>query len=492
MRINLASLISSHLHLEKNLFKKYINNYGIQIKNQELEIILEILIKSKKYNFKIKNFDDYFVGYTIPQIGKEFDLLKVNDSQILNLELKSKSNLIKIKEQLLKNKYYLGHLDKELLLYTYESHSKKIFFLNNEEDLIETKEEDFFKVFLNFEANKIENLDSVFTPSNYLVSPFNSTEKFIGGEYFLNNQQFEYKTNTLKKLANKKKCIISICGEAGSGKTLLTYDITKELINNGKNTLVFHCGILNSGHLNLINKFKWEVSKIANIAAYNFENINFVVLDEAQRIRSSQLNFLLRKYEKHNFKIILSYDYRQTLSIVELRSKIYISLDKISDFKFTLTHKIRTNKELSSFIKRLFHKNKPVEKLVYDSVNLIYFRTSTHSINKLKELSDNGFKIINYTPSIYDNHPYDQYNIKNMDTCHKVLGQEFEKIAVIIDEHFYYKNNVLSSRGYLKKPYYHPTKMLYQIVSRATTKLTLIIINNPTILERALDIKSGK
>ena len=63
--------------------------------------------------------------------------------------------------------------------------------------------------------------DKLFVPSNYLISPFNNTQRFIRDEYFLN---------------------------AGTGKTLLMYDIAKTIQNEGKSPIVIHCGKLNAGH----------------------------------------------------------------------------------------------------------------------------------------------------------------------------------------------------------------------------------------------------
>lgn len=39
------------------------------------------------------------------------------------------------------------------------------------------------------------DLNKLFNPSNYLVSPFNSTGAFLDGKYFLTNQQEEFKTS---------------------------------------------------------------------------------------------------------------------------------------------------------------------------------------------------------------------------------------------------------------------------------------------------------
>ena len=78
-------------------------------------------IKSLKYivdaliniGLSLEMLDGFFYGYRIPQIGKEFDLLKFTETECLNIELKSQTvSLEQILSQLKKNKYYLAHLEK--------------------------------------------------------------------------------------------------------------------------------------------------------------------------------------------------------------------------------------------------------------------------------------------------------------------------------------------------------------------------------------------
>jgi hypothetical protein len=50
------------------------------------------------------------------------------------------------------------------------------------------------------EIISLDNIDKLFNPSNYLVSPFNSTDRFIKNEYFLTNQQENIKASILTTL----------------------------------------------------------------------------------------------------------------------------------------------------------------------------------------------------------------------------------------------------------------------------------------------------
>src|SRR5690606_16617911 len=109
--------------------------------------------------------------------------------------------------------------------------------------------------------------------------------------------------------------------------------------------------------------------------------------------------------------------------------------DKVCNFKFNLNNKVRANKELISFINRLFYKDRVLEKLDYKGVNIIYH----NNIDEVKKcsysLQKSGYNLINLTPSQYDRYPYEEYSsINAKESAHTVIGQEFENIVAIIDE----------------------------------------------------------
>ena len=154
----------------------------------------------------------------------------------------------------------------------------------------------------------------------------------------------------------------------------------------------------------------------------------------------------------------------------------------------TLTDKIRTNKEIASFIIALFDKSKVFEKLDMNNVELNYFQNNRDAKKYITLLGEQGWKIINYTQSNRDNYPYDEYNISSEDNAHGVIGQEFDKVIAVIDHCFYYDGNDLATRYYVNSPYYHPSKMLFQIMTRTRRKLSVVVINNAEIMLRCLNI----
>ena len=107
--VNLKSLTTIFKYYKKeDPDIKCLKFWNREIKRTDLES-LNILLQNIYENepgINISNFNDFYIGYTIPQIGKEFDLLRFTNKSILNIELK-----------LLRNYHYLlAYLKNSLLL----------------------------------------------------------------------------------------------------------------------------------------------------------------------------------------------------------------------------------------------------------------------------------------------------------------------------------------------------------------------------------------
>lgn len=488
--INLISLIDSFENLNTETFQTYLNYYSIKIKDGEIQDLSKLVNEIKKINTKINIFDMYFVGYTIPQISKEFDLLRFDNDTILNIEIKRESPSEKIKKQLEQNKYYLSFLNREIHCFTYISSENKLFTIDSNNQIVETNFRNLLTIIASQKTRKIPNIDLLFNPSNYLVSPFNSTNQFIKGKYFLTTHQENIKKEVLKSIEAELTSIISIKGKAGTGKTLLIYDIAKEIFANDE-VLIIHCGQLNDGHLELIENYNWDIVSAKDIYTQNYSKYKLIIVDEAQRIYPNFFDKVISEVKSSNSNCILSHDEEQTLSKKEINAKIAKKIENVITIPtFELTNKIRTNKEVSNFTDCLFNKEKKFTKHETSSIEITYLQNLEETLDFINQLQSNDWKVINYTPDGYKTPPYERFRIvEEFTNSHRVIGQEFDKVVAVVDEHFYYdKENKLSTKGYSKKPYYHPTKMLYQIISRTRIKLHLIIFRNEEILKRCLEL----
>lgn len=182
----------------------------------------------------IGHFDGFFVSYTIAQIGKEIDLLRFGNEYILNIEIKSELKIaqkeLKILKQMRENHYYLKFLGKPMRIFTYVENDGFYHYDDVHDSVVKVQAEIVANCMQKQTVDYTIDPDKEFVPSNYLISPFNSTEQFIAGEYFLTSAQQKIKDEIRSELALCPFMFFCISANAGTGKTLLMYDVAKEQI----------------------------------------------------------------------------------------------------------------------------------------------------------------------------------------------------------------------------------------------------------------------
>ncbi|EXZ27310.1 istB-like ATP binding family protein [Bacteroides fragilis str. S36L11] len=451
-----------------------------------MESFVDELLKA---NNNISIVNRYYLGYSIPQIGKEFDLLRFGHNYIINIEIKTESSIEKILKQQQKNKYYLSFLDKPLHIYTFISNENKLYKLvirNNGDEIEEITFNELCNILMSQEVVTFNNIDDLFNPSDYLVSPFNSPEKFMSEGYFLTVQQEQIYKEIQTKLSDTATNFIALTGGAGTGKTLLTYHIAKETIQRGKKVLILHCAPLNSGHQILMDEYNWSIYMPKY--APNTIDFDLIIIDEAQRMYPYQFDKYIKEVRTLNKKCIFSYDEKQYLRDNE---KQYHTKERIEKellyTPYKLTDKIRTNKEIAYFIRQLFNIKKNIPNIDYTNIELTYCKDCYSAKLLLQELLERGWKTPNYTPGTRSFFHYEAYLSNDTESAHSVVGQEFNNVVVVIDESFKY-----NSQGDLiaDNTYYSQRQMLYQIITRTRKKLHIVIINNEVMLNRCIDILS--
>ena len=117
--INLYTLTRIRNTPDFTAFEKHLSRrkYKLQEREREIEslnILIDMLLEEGASSFSL---DSFYYSYVIPQLGKEFDLLKFTDSMIINIELKSEDvGEERSLKQLRNNRHYLKHIGCHLYL----------------------------------------------------------------------------------------------------------------------------------------------------------------------------------------------------------------------------------------------------------------------------------------------------------------------------------------------------------------------------------------
>lgn len=74
--INILSLVQANTSLASPVFNQFLAHYDIKIKPAEIEDLKGLVGGLYDLSGDANVFSAFYVGYQIPQIGKEFDLLR--------------------------------------------------------------------------------------------------------------------------------------------------------------------------------------------------------------------------------------------------------------------------------------------------------------------------------------------------------------------------------------------------------------------------------
>ncbi|MCR4617295.1 MAG: DUF2075 domain-containing protein [Lachnospiraceae bacterium] len=506
--VNIYSLtrLSDEGHISRLERQLSGRNRYLKIKEWEIDG-LRIFSEKLEKAMPATPYPYFFYSFTMPKLGKEFDLLRVSTDSIVNIELKSGDVTdAAILKQLLQNRYYLASLGISSYFYTYVSKSDRLVRLSNSGKLVDTDFEELSVVLSKQKELYEGDVEDLFKEDQYLISPLTDPARFLRREYFLTSQQNDIKKQILKDIKTKEgrlKKEVSVhgfTGLPGTGKTILLYDIAMQLSWN-EHVCVLHFG----SHAKELEQLDERLKRIDFYYIDGNEDIKAkkeycaILVDEGHRVGQYMMNQIMCKAKEWSVPVIFSYDREDAISPYEIGYEGAKLIESLPGFVgYRLTNRIRLNSELSSFINAVvgIENNHRKE---YPSVSLAYAGDDDEVQKLIRIYLDKGYIFI------CDGFKYKACNDKIIEAS-QATCKEFDKVLMIMDEDFDYDSDgYLREKGAdkstgLKNPESQDTetlrdkgrdskvRKLYHGLSRAKKNLAIIVKNNKKVFEGVLFI----
>ena len=425
-------------------------------------------------------------GYLLDQesgdnFKEQFDVLRFANGSVLNIELKSSmpdGGRDEIFDQLDRHTYLLGTLGKIVYAFTFVLDSKQIFRIA-EGELVVSSFDDIAKCIENdyIEENALESMDS----TSILISPYSEPNKFVESRYFLNQQQKPIRDEILKCQSGK----FCISGGAGTGKSLVLFDLAKKFKKSKSVLFIFVASISDTKKLSNLYGFVFKSISEIEITDVNYLNkFDVILIDEAQRLTKKQYDGLIQSMAT----IIFSVDRAQTLKPAEKNTDIEALLKENPSVKtFNLKTRVRTDEALSTFIKKLFNlKERKIQPMEFPKVNVVYYddyAMAKDFIIDCKDVEDyHCIEIADYTTVSSGKKKREQI-FPNSKNGFSVIGREYNNVLIPIDDRIGYNEDARLIATTKEFYPYLATNNLFEGITRVKQNLLFVVINNPKMFK---------
>ena len=434
----------------------------------------------------------FYYSYTMQKLGKEFDLIRIADDQIVNIELKS-GNVSNeaIRSQLIQNRYYLSTLGKPVYYYTYISGQDRLVRLSNSGRLIESTFEELGVLLDNQDGIYTGDIEELFKEDRYLISPITDPGRFLRQEYFLTFQQRDIKKQILRNISDGRN-LQGFTGLPGTGKTILLYDIAMSMSRKTP-VCLFHFGSHRSElreldeRLKRIDFYYCEKNTVPPVE----KNYSAIFIDEGHGMGEKAFDTICEYAAKWNAPVIISYDDALCVSEKERLGTGAVVFEKREDFTgFKLTNKIRMNNELSTFLRTFLSASK-MYKREYPNVSVVYGADMDEAMNLIRFYEKEGYMFIwdrGLGIGIDEMESFPGEALTRIESA-SVTGKEFDKVVMLLDDSFYY-----DEKGFLRNKESETQAEtarimnLFHGLSRAKKKIALVIEGNIKLTEQIYTI----
>lgn len=483
--INIDSFIS--VFENEELLKSYLKvNRLYSISEEELKCCNSFFMQLKPL-LNSKQMFAYLLDQTVEDgFREQFDILRFSKDSILNVELKSQypqDGLNGIYDQLDRHTYLLNTLGKNVFAYTFVLNTNELFKIDQGK-LVKV---DFREVANNIEEEHIEeNSLKLIDASTILISPYSEPDKFIKSRYFLNHSQKEIRNLILRN--NREK--FSISGGAGTGKSLVLFDLAKEFNKKQSILYIFVASIRNSSELSAKYGFLFKsISEVKEWSIDVYNKFDVILIDEAQRLTRDQYDVFINS----TATIIFSVDKEQVLKQNEKSEDIQALLEANPNVEnHTLTDRVRSDKSLSTFIKKLFDlKARRLEPMEFPKVNVVYFTEVEDARKFIKNCEEVEnyccIEIAEYTTVVSRVKKRKQI-LSDSENGFTVIGREYDNVLIPIDERVYYNEYaklIAETNEYYP---YLEINNLFEGITRVKQNLLFVVINNKGMFKTIQEI----
>lgn len=488
----------------------------MELKNSEMDDFFAFSQNVLKLLPTSANTDGWYLGSLLPPFP-DIDSILFSKEMIIDVELKREigtQNEQSILNKFKKHNHLINKIKDKFPDFTDNTQILYFAYIRKENRLVKfnLKNSNYSDVDFKYLVRILSNIKNPIeynpikklSKDDFLISPLNDIEGFLKGEYYLT----DYQETIEKKILNSNgKGIFGIKGKAGSGKSLIAYDLIKKFDNKKKILFIFP-GELRDTQRDFEKHFPnltFSSGKgLSSDKNLSLDTKDIIIIDEAQRLYygydDSTLN-VLRKWIELNYKsklTIFCYDSQQALGPKDCGNLIDSMFEGYSKDKkgerFELKESIRSNPEIIAFVNRLYDlSNSPKKNITPDllkkHVEVKFFETANQAIAWMKYKINTGYTCILPTGGKYKPASWDKFSELSSIAAnsHGMLGEESNKIITYIDESYYYDNNgkLCVKNG---TNYYYLDNELYVNLTRARDNLAIAVVENFDIYLAIIDV----
>lgn len=502
--VTLAEIKSVSSVKEANsLIEFLMKTHGFNPKKQEYQDLIRLMCELETNGLSQWESSFYFSTKPLPPINDEFDMFYSDDQYILNVDFKDNTAQVKQKPHSELKKDVLTKFRRQSRLLDTIKKGRRVnhlavcvddgntyywSFLAEENKLVEITVEEVVEIFNNLDVGKQSNELGELDASKFILSPVSNPEGFLNKEYWLTEDQ-NNKVNKIADLSSEQR-VFAVQGAGGTGKTMVAFDLIikfKEL-----RTLYSFTGTKRAGHILLEEKIpNLKIVDAKEFANINLEDFDVVLVDEAQRAYTNvrqKIDESIKSAKEGKLKrVVVFYHVKQALSRNDFGQGIRSLLSNRSE-QMDLNENVRSNENIYAFIEKVFDLSYSYEagitnETIANDVEVRYFTEFEEAKKWLYLRYEQGYTILENVPE-FSNSKQHQFARLSTD----VIGQDVEKVGVVIDDSFYYEfikddKKLVLRNSKTSQRHYFPIEGLYVNLSRTKSKLAVAIVNNPDMLE---------